>query len=104
MAHFAYVVDGIVQRVHVVNNDVITVDGVESEGLGQAFLSELHGLPAEGFVQCSYNGSIRANYPGPGWVFDSVRDAFIAPEPEPDDEIAEWVLDEETFSWVPVGA
>lgn len=104
MAHFAYVVDGVVQRVHVVANDVITVDGVEDEALGQQFLAGLHGFTAEQFVQCSYNGTIRVNYPGPGWSYDSDRDAFIPPKPEPSEEVTDWVLNEETCLWEPVEA
>ena len=44
--------------------------------------------------QCSYNGSIRKNYPGPGFTYDEARDAFIAPQPFPS-----WVLDEATCRW-----
>lgn len=81
MAHFAYVVDGVVQRVHVLANPVITDDdGVEHEALGQEFLANLHGLVAENFIQCSYNGNIRGIYPGVGYGYDSVADVFTAPE------------------------
>lgn len=86
MAHFAYVVDGVVKRVHVVANTVITdVDGDEVEELGQQFLSNLHGLPAENFVQCSYSGSFRGVYPGAGFTYDVVADVFVAPAVEPTD-------------------
>jgi hypothetical protein len=42
----------------------------------------------------------RGNYAGIGFTYDETLDAFIPPKPEPTDEIADWVLDEETFSWV----
>ncbi len=101
MAHFAYVVDGVVKKVHVLANPVITdEDGLEHEELGQVFLGSLHGLPAEHFIQCSYNATIRGNYPAPGFTYDVALDAFIPPKPEPTDEVADWVLDEETFNWV----
>ena len=81
MAHFAYVVDGVVQRVHVLANPVITdSEGVEQEALGQDFLADLHGLVAENFIQCSYNGNFRGIYPGVGYGYDLVTDVFIAPE------------------------
>jgi hypothetical protein len=37
----------------------------------------------------------RKNYAGIGFTYDSVRDAFIPPQPEG------WVLDEETCEWMP---
>lgn len=46
----------------------------------------------------------RGNYAGIGYTYDEELDAFIPPKPEPTDEVADWVLDEETFSWVPVEA
>jgi hypothetical protein len=82
MAHFAYVVDGVVQRVHVVANPVITdEDGVEQEALGQEFLAGLYGENPEHFIQCSYNGNFRGVYPGPGFAYDPVADVFVAPKP-----------------------
>jgi hypothetical protein len=81
MAHYAYVVDGVVQQVHVLANPVITdSEGVEQEALGQEFLANLHGLVAENFIQCSYNENFRGIYPGPGYSYDPVADVFTAPE------------------------
>lgn len=86
MAHYAYVVDGIVERVHVLANPVITDgDGVEVEALGQEFLGALHNLPVENFVQCSYNGTFRGLYPGPGFTYDVEADVFVAPPVEAED-------------------
>ena len=98
MAHFAYVTDGVVQRVHVVANDVITdSDGVEQEALGQEFLANLHGYQPEQLIQCSYNANFRGNYPGAiGFTYDIALDAFIAPQ-----RFESWVLNEETFQWEP---
>jgi hypothetical protein len=44
--------------------------------------------------------AFRKNYAGIGYTYDEALDAFIAPKPEPTDEIAEWVLDEDTCLWV----
>ena len=93
MAHFARLNENnIVTGVHVVNNDVITIDGVESEQAGIDFLTGLHGHPL--WKQTSYNGNIRKNYAGIGFTYDAGRDAFIPPKP-----FSSWVLDETTCGW-----
>jgi hypothetical protein len=55
-------------------------------------------------VHASGGTPFRGNYAGIGYTYNESLDAFIAPKPEPTDEIADWVLDEETFSWVPAEA
>ena len=91
MAHFAEIVDGIVARVIVVNNCVITVNDIEVDAIGAAFCNNLLGGE---WVQTSYNNNIRKNYAGTGFTYDTERDAFIAPQP-----YASWVLDESTCRW-----
>lgn len=79
MAHYARVIDGIVTRVHVLANPVITdSDGVEREELGQTFLADLHGYQPEELVQCSFNGTFRGVYPAPGDTYNPVADVFVA--------------------------
>lgn len=34
------------------------------------------------WIKASYNGNIRYNYPGIGYTYDPIDDAFIAPMPE----------------------
>jgi hypothetical protein len=93
MAHFAKLDENnIVLAINVVNNDVITVNGVESEQAGIDFLTDLYGHSL--WKQTSYNGSIRKNYAGVGYVYDASRDAFIQPKP-----YNSWVLNEETCRW-----
>ena len=46
------------------------------------------------WIQTSYNGNIRKNYAGIGHTYDSVRDAFYAPQPYPS-----WILNEDTCQW-----
>ena len=88
MAHFAKLDDNnVVLAVHVVNNDVITVDGAESEQAGINFLSDLHGHV--NWKQTSYNGTFRKNYAGIGYTYDASRDAFIA----------SWILNETNCQW-----
>lgn len=48
------------------------------------------------WIQCSWSNKIRKRMPGPGYKYDSMRDAFITPAPYPS-----WVLDEETLEWTP---
>jgi hypothetical protein len=93
MAHFAKLDENNnVLAVHVVNNDVIIVDGAESEQAGINFLTSLHGHSL--WKQTSYNGSFRKNYCGVGYTYDESRDAFIAPK-----SFASWTLNETTCQW-----
>ena len=39
------------------------------------------------WVKTSYNGNIRYNFAGPGYTYDPVDDAFIAPIPCQHDEL-----------------
>jgi len=95
MAHFAKLGSGnIVEQVVVVNNEVITDnDGNEQEQLGIDFLNNLYGTN-DVWKQTSYNGNIRKNYAGIGFLYDENRDAFMEPQP-----FDSWTLDEETCRW-----
>jgi hypothetical protein len=46
------------------------------------------------WMRTSYNSRIRKNYASEGFIYDAIRDAFIAPSPWPS-----WILDEETCRW-----
>ena len=46
------------------------------------------------WVQTSYNSTIRKNFAGVGFTYDSDRDAFIAPKP-----YGSWLLNEESCQW-----
>lgn len=93
MAHFAKLDENnIVLAVHVVNNDVITVDGIESEQVGIDFLTNLHGHAS--WKQTSYNGTIRKNYAGVGYKYDPSLDGFIPPK-----QFNSWTLNETTCLW-----
>jgi hypothetical protein len=93
MAHFAKLDENNkVLAVHVVNNDVITVNGIESEQAGIDFLKSLYGHTI--WKQTSYNGSIRANYAGIGYTYDPDFDVFIEPRPYPS-----WKLNYTNYKW-----
>jgi hypothetical protein len=97
MAHFAKLdKNNIVLEVNVVDNDnLLDSNGVEQESIGVAFLTIWSGGYSN-WKQTSYNGSFRKNYAGIGFSYDTVRNAFIAPQP-----FSSWVLDEETCIWQP---
>jgi len=81
VAHFAHIVDGIVQTVIVVSND-----DAPTEAAGQAFIASI-GLSGE-WVQTSYNnnpveGASRGKYAGIGDLWDGTT--FSAPTSGEDD-------------------
>lgn len=93
MAHFAKLDENNnVLGVHVVANDVITVNGVESEQAGIDFLTNLHGHAK--WKQTSYNGNFRKHYAGVGYTYDSIKDAYIPPKP-----FNSWNLNNDTCIW-----
>ena len=95
MAHFAKIgLDNIVTEVLVVaNRETMDAQGNEQESIGIEFLKTLTGHNT--WIQTSYNGSIRKNFAGIGYTYDSQRDAFISPKPYPS-----WTLVEENCKWI----
>jgi hypothetical protein len=91
MAHWARVKGGIVTQVIVAEEEY--------------FQTYIDDEPGE-WIQTSYNTRagqhdlggtpLRKNFAGVGYIYDSVRDAFYAPQP-----YASWTLDEETCLWEP---
>ena len=78
MAHFALMEGDTVATVNCVANDAIeNAEFPESETLGQELLAR-SGFEGT-WLQCSYSGSFRGAYPGPGWTYDSVLDEFLPP-------------------------
>ncbi len=97
MAHFAELDNSnTVIGVHLVANEELLVNGVESEQKGIDFLKDFFKDANKKFVQTSYNGTIRKRYAGIGFKYDPVRDAFISPKP-----YESWTFDEETCKWIP---
>jgi hypothetical protein len=94
MAHFAQLDENnIVIEVIVVNNDVIMIDGQESEDAGIVFCKSLYGVDTR-WRQTSYNSTFRKHYAGIGYTYDPVLNAFIPPKPYPS-----WLLNTETCNW-----
>tara|TARA_R100000365_G_C2692882_1_gene34128 strand:+ start:137 stop:556 length:420 start_codon:yes stop_codon:yes gene_type:complete len=104
MAHFAKLDENnIVVTVHVLHNNELLVDGVETEQKGIDFLNTTH-KTNDVWKQTSYNTRagehvlggtpFRKNYAGKGFTYDVAKDAFIPPQPFPS-----WTLNETTCLW-----
>ena len=115
MAHFAKLgVNGKVIAVHGLDNDqMLNADNQEDETVGQQRLQQIHGWPAQMWIQTSYNtrgnkyynqdGSegdqskkLRGNYAGIGYTYDDVNDIFWTPQPH-----ASWTKNTSTAQWDP---
>ena len=83
MAHHAKIEMGIVTSV------IVTMDSDED-----TFSDRMLAETGETWIRTSFNGRIRYNYAGIGYVYDSIRDAFIAPR-----HFDSWILDEATCQW-----
>jgi len=81
MSYYAKIVDA-----KVIN--VITAE----ESFFDTFVDETAGT----WIETKMDGSIRKNYAGIGFSYDSTRDAFIPPQPYPS-----WTLNEDTCLWNP---
>lgn len=91
MAHYAKVVDGVVNQVIVAEADFF--DTFVDDSPGQ-------------WIQTSYNTMggvhqlggtpLRKNYASIGYIYDADRDAFYTPQPYPS-----WSLNEQTCLWEP---
>ena len=86
MAHFAEL-----DQTNIVLRVIVVPD--EHEADGENWCNNLLG---GSWKQTSYNATIRKNYAGIGYTYDSARDAFIPPQPHPS-----WTLDTETCQWAP---
>jgi len=76
MAHYAYLDDtNTVVAVIVGKDETELIDGLDPEtyyAQGTPFIVK----------RTSYNGSIRYNFAGIGYLYDPIDDAFIAPMPQ----------------------
>jgi hypothetical protein len=109
MAHYAFIDgDNIVTEVIVGRDEDDLAEGVTS---WEDYYGAVRGQRC---LRTSYNTSqgthsgdgeqFRGNYAGIGFTYDEALDAFIDSKPESTDEVADWVLNEETYTWEPVKA
>ena len=89
MAHYAKVNNGLVELVIVAEAEFFDtfVDDTPGEWLQTSYNTQ-------GGVHLNGDTPLRKNYAGVGYTYDSVRDAFIAPQPYPS-----WTLVEDTCLW-----
>jgi hypothetical protein len=89
MAHYAYLDENnVVVAVIVGKDESELIDGLDTE----TYYAQ--GTPYT-VKRTSYNGKIRKNFAGIGFIYDPVRDAFIEPEPE-----GNLGFDEDTCKWI----
>lgn len=77
--YWAKVVDGLVVKVIVANDDFF-----------DTFIDDSAGT----WIETKMDGSIRKNYAGIGHTYDQGRDAFYEPQPYPS-----WTLNEDSCLW-----
>jgi len=90
MAHYAWLDENnIVVNVTVGVDETELINGLDTE----TFYSQATGYNVK---RTSYNNKIRKNYAGIGFIYDEVKDAFIAPEPEGaigfDEDTCQWIV------------
>ena len=90
MAHYAFLDE----------NNIVTevITGIDETELIEDLDTETWYGNFRGQVckRTSYNGRIRKNYAGIGYLYDEVLDSFIAPQPYPS-----WKLDKRNSQWKP---
>jgi hypothetical protein len=88
MAHYAFLDENnIVTEVIVGIDETELIEGLDTETWYGNFRGQV-------CKRTSYNNKIRKNYAGIGFIYDEVRNAFIAPKP-----FNSWILNEATCQW-----
>jgi hypothetical protein len=88
MAHYAFLDENnVVTEVIVGKDENETIDGLTPEEWYGNFRNQT-------CVRTSYNGKIRGNFAGIGFIYDESLDAFIAPKP-----YESWELNKITCQW-----
>lgn len=94
MAHYAFLDEN-----NIVTEIIVGIDENETiEGLPpEIWYGNFRGQKCK---RTSYNGKIRKNYAGIGYVYDEARDAFIAPRPHNaisfNEELCQWIIPEDS--------
>lgn len=96
MAHYAYLdKNNVVVQVVVGKDETELIDGLDTE----TYYSQ--GTPYA-VKRTSYNGKIRKNYAGIGFVYDAERDAFIPPQchnqANLNEDTCRWECDDESHT------
>jgi len=98
MAHFALVVDGIVENVIVAEQDFIDILEDSENWIQTSYNTRggVHYNPETGEPSADQSKALRKNYAGIGFTYDSNLDAFISPSPFPS-----WIFNQNTCWWDP---
>lgn len=120
MAHYAFInTENIVTKVITGVDETVTQDdnGTQVGGSSEAWETFYASQPWHEGLTCkrtSYNSTIRKQYAGVGFTYDSAADVFVAPKPFPSWSLDEnhdwqapvarptegmWTWDEETQAW-----
>ena len=111
MAHFAKISENkeVLQVLTLNNSDMLNLEGVEDESVGQAYLEQHNNWPANLWIQTSYNTTggthsgggtpLRGNYAGIGYTWDEDDNIFWSKK-----QYASWVKHNASASWKsPIG-
>jgi hypothetical protein len=108
MAHFARIINNIVQEVVVVHNNELLENGIESEQKGINFLKKELPNKEGQWIQCSYNTHanthklggtpFRYNYPSIGCPYLPEKNGFAELKPE---GFSSFVFNENKLIWEP---
>jgi len=93
MSHFAEISGSTVTRVIVAEQDFIDSGAV---GTGSNWIQTSYNT--YGGVHKLGGTQLRKNYAGIGYTYDTGRDAFYPPQPEPSGSIP-YILNEDTCQW-----
>jgi len=98
MGHFAKVSNGIVTRVIVAEADFFNnfVDDSPGQWIQTSYNTRggVHYQPNTNEPSEDQSNSLRKNYAGIGYTYDTTKDAFIPPQP-----FNSWTLNEDTCLW-----
>ncbi len=98
MSHYAKVSNGLVTQVLVAEAEFFDtfVDSSPGEWVQTSYntLGGVHYNPDTNEPSTDQTKALRKNYAGVGYTYDSVRDAFIPPQP-----YNSWTLNEDTCQW-----
>ena len=89
MAHFAKVVDGVVEQVIVIDQETLNTGH-----WGDPALWKKCSYNTQGGVHLQGGTPVAKNYPGRGYLYDGI--GFYAPSPYPS-----WTKNAETYLWEP---
>lgn len=96
MAHFAHVINGIVQQVIVADQEYIDALPDANLWVQTSYNTRggIHYEPNSDIPSPDQSKAVRKNYASVGFTYDTNRNAFIPPQPYPS-----WLLDEFSCLW-----